>query len=181
MLVRQSKNKGRATAKFNLNSPRGLLSRPEHQSITLNQARTPGKSTVRFTFMSQTGTTTERCDIVEPEHSDGTKTTLSLMQSVQKLGKVDLVLHYHNSKSRWRLLETVEDFKNSRPHHRLQYIHNRKRTAATIFPSHRRCEAILNAVLYDNKPYVLANIPRVLAFRDPLEMEVRLSTSAIIE
>jgi hypothetical protein len=127
--------------------------------------------------MSRTGAITERC---EPEYSDETKTTLSLLQSMKRSRKVDAVLRYHYSKSRQKL-KALEDFRNHRLHYWLPYIHNRKRTAATISPSHHRRETVLDTVLYDNKSYILANIPRVLAFRYPLEMEVRLSTSAIIE
>lgn len=176
------KTKSRATAKFNLDSPQGFF---HASNITVGHPepskKCPDGGTVRFTFMSRYGATTERCDVVDPEYSDETKTTLSLMQSMQKSGKVDLVLHYYGSKSLQRLLATLEDFKNHRPHNWLPYIYNRNRTAATVFGSHHRREDVLNTVLYDNKLYVLAKIPRVLAFRDPLEMEVRLSTSAIIE
>src|SRR5271163_4500286 len=145
------KTKSRATAKFNLDSPQGFF---HASNITVGHPepskKSPNGGTVRFTFMSQTGATTERCDVVDPEYSDETKTTLSLMQSMQKSGKVDLILHYQNSKSLQRLLETLEDFKNHRPHNWLPYIYDRYRTAATVFGSHHRREDVLNTVLYDN-------------------------------
>lgn len=69
------KTKGRATVKFNLDSPQGFLhalnvtvGHPEPSKKFLD------KGTIRFT---QTGTTTERCDVVEPEHSDETDDTQS--------------------------------------------------------------------------------------------------------
>jgi hypothetical protein len=72
------KTKGRATVKFNLDSPQGFLhalnvtvGHPEPSKKFLD------KGTIRFTFISQTGTTTERCDVVEPEHSDETDDTQS--------------------------------------------------------------------------------------------------------
>ena len=72
------KTKGRATVKFNLGSPQGFLhalnvtvGHPEPSKKFLD------KGTIRFTFISQTGTTTERCNVVEPEHSDETDDTQS--------------------------------------------------------------------------------------------------------
>ena len=125
--------------------------------------------------MSQTGATTERC---EPEYSDETKTTLSLMQSMQKSTwsfAITTASLARDFLKHWRTSRVIDLVTGS---------HTSTIESEQPLPSSlhiRRRKAVLNTVLYDNKPYVLANIPRVLAFRDPLEMEVRLSTSAIIE
>ena len=171
-----------ATAKFFLDQPDNFT---HAESIQIGRPepdrRFPERGTIRFSFMSRSGATTQRCDVVEPEWQEEIRFTLGLLQSMRKPGKVDLTLHYYNSKSLASLQAMLEDFKISRRHNYSPYLFMKKRTPATLFGSQRLRKEATTTRMHDGNDYVLVNVPPVLAYRDTVEMEVKLGTSNIIE
>jgi hypothetical protein len=171
-----------ATAKFFLDKPNNF----DHaEKIEIGppepDRKFPERGTIRFSFWSRSGATTQRCDVVEPEWDEETKIVLGLMLSMQTPGKVDLTLHYHNKKILTALQAVLDDFKVSRRHNYSPYLFMKRRTPAIIFGSHKCRADVTGTNMHDGRDYVPEIVPPVLAYRDTVEMEVKHGISGIIE